>query len=198
THGVRVMWKRNLLFIGLVVGTVVALGASLMPPREPRPVTRHDAAAYQANDFRASVAAVDASFRVLWAKQKLKPAGPAPDLTVARRLALGLVGAIPSLEEVRQFEYLPAEERLPWWLDHLLQDARFDEYFAERFARAFVGTEDGPFIFFRRRRFTTWLTERLHRHRPYNALLRDLLTAHGLCTNEPATNFLTGTLRPDI
>src|SRR4051794_16461711 len=66
------MWLRNLLFLGLVVVGVIALGVNLMPPREPKPVTGHDASAYQAPDFRAAVEAVDASFRRQWAEQKLK------------------------------------------------------------------------------------------------------------------------------
>lgn len=189
------MGKRDLVFIGLVVAGVFALGASLMPPREPRPTTHHDATVYNSPEFCASVAAVDEAFRGSW--KGLQPAPHAPELAVARRLALGLIGAVPSLEEIRQFEFLPAAERLPWYLDHLLQDARFDDYFAERFARAAVGTENGPFIFFRRRRFVTWLAERLHRNVPYNDLVRDLIAAQGLWTNEPATNFLTVTVRQE-
>jgi hypothetical protein len=62
------------------------------------------------------------------------------------------MATIPSLEEIRQFEYLPQEQRLSWWIDHILQDPCFADNFAERFARAFVGTEDGPFICYRRSR----------------------------------------------
>ena len=116
------MWLRNLLFLGLVGGGVLTLGANLMPPREPKPVTRFDASAYQSPQFRAVVERIDASFRQTWADQKLQPASPAPDLTVARRLALGLMGTIPSLEEIRQLEWLPPDERLPWWIDHVVQE----------------------------------------------------------------------------
>ncbi len=190
------MWKRDLLFLALLGGATV-LGANLMPPREPRPVTRHDASAYQADDFRAAVERVDASFRDDWASKKLKPAGPAADLAVARRLALGLMGTVPSLEEIRQFEWLPPSERLPWWIDHVLQDRRFADYLAERFARAFVGVEDGPFVFFRRRRFVGWLADQLAQAKPYDHVVQGILTARGLWTNEPATNFVTVTSKED-
>ena len=185
------MWKRNLVFVALIVGTLVALGASLMPPSQPKPRTRYDAGAYREPDFQKTVAAVDAVFTREWAAQKLLPAPTASDLTIARRLALGLAGTIPSLEELRQLEYLPPEERLPWWIDHLLQDTRHHEYFAERFARAYVGTEGGPFVFFRRNRFVVWLTQQMAKNRPYDALVRDLLTTQGIWTNEPAVNFIT-------
>jgi hypothetical protein len=191
------MWLRNLLFVGLLSGGVVALGANLMPPREPKPVTRYDAAAYQADDFKAVVAQVDASFLKEWAEAKVTPVGSAPDLAVARRLALALVGTVPSLEEIRQLEYLPPEERLAWWIDHLLQDRRFADYFAERTARAAVGTEGGPFIFFRRRRLVAWLGDGIHKGRPYDEIVRDLIATRGLWTDKPATNFVSVTAQED-
>src|SRR6185312_12299949 len=139
------MWRRNLLFFGLLGSGVLALGAGLMPPQRPKPLTRFDAGAYQMPEFHALVASIDASFHRQWTEQGLRSAAPAPELAVVRRAALGLMGSIPSLEEIRQLEYLPIDERLPWWIDHILQDRRFADHFAERFARAFVGTEDGPF-----------------------------------------------------
>lgn len=191
------MWLRNLLFVGLLSGGVLALGANLMPPREPKPVTRHDVAAYQADDFQAVVGQIDASFRQEWAAAKAQPAPPAPNLAVMRRLALALVGTVPSLEEIRQFEYLPPEERLAWWIDHLLQDRRFADYFAERVARAAVGTEGGPFVFFRRRRLVSWLGDGIHKGRPYDELVRDLIATRGLWTDKPATNFVSVTAQED-
>jgi hypothetical protein len=190
------MRLRNLLLFGLVGGAVAALGANLLP-RDPRPLTRYDAAAYRAPDFRAAVDAIDASFVGQWDARGLRPAPAAPDLAVARRLALGLMGTIPSLEEVRQFERLPAGERLAWWLDHVLADRRFADHFAERFARAWVGTEDGPFVLYRRRRFVTWLSDQLAQGRPYDALVRDLIASEGLWTSQPAANFVSVTIQPD-
>jgi hypothetical protein len=191
------MWLRNVLFLGLVGGGVFALGSNLMPPRQPNTVTHFDASAYQAPEFRAAVEGVDAAFRQQWAEQGLRTAPVASDLAIARRLALGLMGTVPSLEEVRQLERLPADERLPWWLEHVLQDRRFADYFAERFARACVGTEDGPFIFYRRRRFVGWLGDQFAQNRPYDQLVRDLITAEGLWTDRPATNFVSVTVQPD-
>jgi hypothetical protein len=191
------MWMRNLLFLGLVCGGVYALGANLMPPREPNRLTAYDATAYRHSDFLASVGRVDDSFRKQWPAEKLKPARLTTDLAIARRLALALAGTIPSLEELRQFESLPGDERLAWWVDHLLQDRRFADYFAERFARAWVGTEDGPFIFYRRRRLIAWLSDQLAMNRPYDQLVRDLLDSEGLWTDKPATNFVSVTVQPD-
>ncbi len=53
------------------------------------------------------------------------------------------------------------EQRLDWWIDHLLRDRRTADYLAERFARAWVGVENTPVILFRRRRLVTWTSDQL-------------------------------------
>ncbi|MCP4812962.1 MAG: DUF1553 domain-containing protein, partial [Planctomycetaceae bacterium] len=68
------------------------------------------------------------------------------------------------------------------------------DYLAERLARAYVGTEQGPFLVYRRRRFVTWLSDQLAENRPYDELVRELVTVNGLWTDSPAANFLTVTI----
>ena len=113
-----------------------------------------------------------------------------------------LCGTIPSLEEIRRFEARPAERRIDAWLDDLLHDRRCADYLAERFARAFVGTEEGPFLKFRRRRFVAWLSDAILENRRYDAVVRDLIADIGVWTDHPAVNFLAVTIdekteRPD-
>jgi hypothetical protein len=191
------MWLRNLLFLAVLGSSAYALCAKLLPPRQAVPLADYDVGAYRDTEFVASVARVNDSFRTQWVADGLKPAPAASELAVARRLALALAGTVPSLEELRQFEALPEGQRLPWYLDHLLRDRRYADYFAERFARAWVGTEDGPFIFYRRRRLISWLSEQLTQNRPYDALARELVASDGLWTDKPATNFISVTVQPD-
>src|SRR5256885_13291255 len=100
------MWPRNLLFLGLLGGGVYALGANLIPPAEPTPLTTYSSSTQANPEFRDTVSGLNAAFRPQWHSQSLPEAPPAAELTVARRLALGLMGTIPSLEELRQFERL--------------------------------------------------------------------------------------------
>jgi hypothetical protein len=190
-------WVKNLLFVVLVGGGLLMVGANLMPPRASQPVTSYNGGTYRAPEFTAAVERVNASFRDEWKAHAVRGAGPATDLLVARRLALGLMGTVPSLEEIRQLEALPSAERLPWWLDHVLHDRRFADYFAERLARAYVGTEDGPFILFRRRRLVSWLADAVAGNRPYHELVHDLIADDGLWTDKPATNFVSVTSQAD-
>jgi len=187
---------RDCLFLAVVLGGTGILGAGLVrisgtPPAQP---TKQEEVR---SEFQSIVAQVDASFRERWASQKLAPAARATDLSVMRRLALVLCGTVPSLEEIRRFESRPREKRVDTWLDDLLRDRRCADYLAERFARAYVGTEDGPFVLYRRRRFVTWLSDAFVENRPYDALVRELIASQGLWTDHPATNFVSVTFDPD-
>jgi hypothetical protein len=191
------MFFRNLFFIVLVLGGAATLVANLIPPKHGFKPTPTNPEVFQKNDFVETVYRVNASFEQTWQKNKIQPAIEADDLTIARRLALGLMGTIPSLEEIRQFETRPEGERLTWWIDHVLQDRRFADYLAERFARVFVGTEDGPFILFRRRKFRSWLSDQITMNVPYDQIVREVISTEGIWTEKPATNFITVTAQND-
>jgi hypothetical protein len=191
------MWMRNLLFLGLVLCGVAALSAALFPLPAASRIDHFDGQELQDAAFRSVVERVNAFFQQQWADLGLKPAGRAPELTIARRLSLALTGTIPSLQEIRQFESQAGESRVQWWLTGILRDPRYADYWAERFARAYVGTEDGPFVVYRRRRFVAWLSDELLKNTSYGTIVRELITAEGLWTDKPATNFLTVTYDPD-
>ncbi|HZZ77557.1 MAG TPA: DUF1549 domain-containing protein [Gemmataceae bacterium] len=190
------MWLRNLFFIGVLLSGIIGVRAALFPPPVPTHVKDFDAAPFEAGDFVTLVKKVDASIEAGIARDGdlLQPARRADDLTIARRLHLALMGTIPSLQEIRQFEAYDGKQRLQWWLEGILRDRRSSDFLAERFARVYVGTEDGPFIVFRRRRFVSWLAEEFANHRPYDQLVRNVIASEGLWTDKPATNFITVTV----
>jgi hypothetical protein len=193
------MRVRDLVFVGVLLGAAGALAAGVLrPAARAVPASRDEGSGERSRaDLDAVIARVDATLRRSWAGEGRRPAPLADELTLIRRLALALTGSIPSLEEIRRFEALPAGGRVDAWLDALLRDRRTADYLAERFARAAVGTEDGPFLLFRRRRFTTWLSDALLANRPYSAIVRDLIADRGLWTDHPATNFVTVTFDPE-
>jgi hypothetical protein len=194
------MWKRNLLFMSLVLGAAAALWAELLPPRIAVPGAGHGAS--QASQTLLSdggiVDRVNEVFRGEWSNQALTVAPRASELTIFRRLTLALTGTIPSLEDIRRFEARPEGQRVGPELQRLLGDRRFADYFAERLARVFVGTEAGPFILFRRHRFVAWLSDELMRNRPYDAVARELIAGEGIWTDRPEINFVTVTFDPAV
>ncbi len=127
------------------------------------------------------------------AEQGMEPAEIADWLTVCRRMSLALVGSGLSLEEIRRLEQFPEADRQQAHLESLLVDPRFHQYWAERWSRFLVGTDGGQFIVYRRRRFRIWLNDVFAANRPYDQIVRDLITAEGLWTDRPEVNFLTAT-----
>lgn len=191
------MWKRNLVFLGVCLLGLASLLAGLLPnsPLMSERVVSELRAKHEGS--HEMIAAVNAAFRRQWAAAGVKPAPRADDLAIVRRLSLGLTGVIPSLEELRWLETQPADDRIGSWLSHLLSDRRSADYLAERFARPLVGVDNDPFLIFRRRRLISWLSDQLLANRPYDQLVRELLTAEGLWTDQPAVNFVTAAVEQD-
>ncbi len=185
---------RNLVFVGCCLAAAGVVGGRFLQRPEFAGPKNFSAAAYAEPGFRQAVERVDAAFLADWQTASVQPVGRADDLAIARRLSLALTGTIPSLEEVRAFEQQTDGERGQWWLTHLFADRRYSDYFAERFARIMVGVEDGPFIIFRRHRLVSWLSDQLHANRPYDEIVRELITAEGIWTSQPAANFVTVTV----
>jgi len=214
------MWARNLLFIGICVAGLLAIGDQLLRRNrvdrpadfEPgrfaaaaTPTSAHVAAEAKKTwpaqpppgDFGQALAQLNREFRQHWDEKKLKVAPRADDLAIARRLSLALTGTVPSVEEIRALESVPADDRLEWWTSHLLDDRRHSDYLAERLARVYVGSENGPFIVFRRGRFARWLSDQIEQNTPYDEIVRRMISESGVWTGKPAANFITATSDPN-
>lgn len=143
-------------------------------------------------EWQVEIDRINEAFESHWETVQISPTPPADSHTLVRRLSLAMTGATPSLEELRLLERLPGEaDPVQSWLDHLFDDPRYHNYFAERLARAFVGVEPGPFLVYRRRRMVNWLADQLEANRRYDALVRDLIAAEGIWTSNPEANFIT-------
>jgi len=194
------VWRKNLAFVVFLLLAAGTIFAGLKYQNKVATRIEKPAAAWDSTDITTAVKNLNGEFADAWQKKGLSATPAADDLAVARRLSLALTGVVPSLEEIRALEAKPADQRLDWWVDHLLSDRRSSDYLAERFARAYVGAENGPFLIFRRRRFVTWLSDQIQTNRHYDDIARELLADQGLWTNEPAVNFVTVTVienRPD-
>jgi len=142
----------------------------------------------------AAVQRVDEAMSGIWTDAGIEVAPEADAMTVSRRLSLALVGSGLPLEEIRTLQSLPENDRVAYQLERLLRAPRHHDYWAERWTRAFVGADEGPFITYRRRRFRLWLSDAISANRPIDQLVRDLITANGLATDRPEVNFLTVTM----
>ena len=190
-------WIRNTIFAGCCLTAAGVVGGRFLQRPEFAGPKSFAAGIYSEPDFHQTVARVDTAFASDWQAAGVVPVERATDLVLARRLSLALTGTIPSLEEVRALEAYGGGERVQWWLAHLFEDRRYSDYFAERFARIAVGVEDGPFIIYRRHRLVSWLSDQFHANRPYDEVVRAMITAQGIWTSKPEANFVTVTVDPN-
>ena len=132
----------------------------------------HEPRKFQNASFEATVQVVDNQFEANWARTRAEAnaagrrthAGPPPIPRPHRHHSF--------TEEIRELEKQPEGTRVQWWLSHLFEDRRTSDHLAERFARATVGVENGPFLIYRRRRFVSWLSDEIHVNRPYDRIVR--------------------------
>ena len=182
-----------LLMVGVLIGSVTVVAATLS--RRPRiDAPRRIAAHYRAPDFRETLSLANLQMEELAKKAGVQVAQPADNLAVARRISLALVGSGLSLEEIRALSLVKEDRQIEWWTNYLLQDRRWADYFAERIARAYVGADEGPFLLFRRRKFTMWLADQLESETRYDRIVREVLSSEGLWTDNPQVNFVTATM----
>lgn len=188
----RQRWVRDVVLLLLCLGGLGAIAGGLLLGRSP-PSESYSLAVYREPSFQRTVAAVDQAFAAAWKEAGLRPTAAADSLQIARRLSLGLAGTVPSIEEIRALQRVPEAQRVAWWTERLLHDRRHADYLAERLARVYVGTENGPFLVYRRRRFVTWLSNAIADNRAYDAIVRELISDRGIWTDSPAVNFVTVT-----
>ncbi len=188
----RVLLKSAFLIASCVFGLSV-VGATLRrrPAIEP---PRDRFSPYQANDFQLTLAAVNSKLAEMAISGGCTTAPKADSLAIAKRMTLAMIGSGMSFEEVRALQAVPESERVAWWTSRLLEDPRWSDYFAQRLSRAYVGTANGPFLLFRRRKFNLWLAEQLRADVGYNRIVHSMVSDEGLWTDKPQVNFVTATM----
>lgn len=134
---------------------------------------------------------IDQSLERRWSEAGFVPAEPADELQVFRRLSLALIGSIPPLEDLREFEADTGPDRLTRWTVRMLSDDRSADYLAERLSIAFIGDRENDAPGFRRERFTAWLFGELRNGRPNDEIVRQSIAANGQATVSGAANFLS-------
>lgn len=189
-------WQQLMFLVILVLGVFYLIGLT----QTSNPIGSTSARQlerYGRGAVANPVARIDQALEDSWQQAGIEPNPTASIDLQMRRLCLALTGMQPSLEQLRWAEAVPESERLDHFLVHLLNDRASHDYLAERITRSWVGTENGAFVVFRRRRLVDWLAEELGRNRPYDQLVSSVLTSRGLWTDNEPVNFMTGHFVPE-
>ena len=195
---------------GLLVSALIA--AVLFPLAEQRHATAREGAEPRPARVRptdeavrseaAVGAAVDAHIEGRLAEAGLTPAPLADDATFLRRVSLDLQGTVPTVDAVHAFTGSQRATKRADLVARLQQDPAYAEYTAMWWYRVLTGLSlhagaqrgqgQGARVLARGNgeRFHGWLSEQLATNRPYDAWVRELLTAEGRTDENPATVYM--------
>ena len=108
----------------------------------------------------------------------IEPSGLSDDAAFVRRVYLDVIGTLPTAVEARAFLNDKAADKRAKLIDALLERPEYADYWTMRFSDVlrvdqFKITPAGSVA------ITRWLHKQFEQNRPYDAMVRDLLTAKG-------------------
>jgi hypothetical protein len=121
---------------------------------------------------------------------KVQPSPLADDAAFLRRVSLDLTGLLPAPEAVRAFVADPAASRLKRskMIDKLIASQAYVDHWTVKWgdllqsSRKYLG-EKGAY------EFQQWIRDSVAANRPYDQLVREMLTSRGSSYDDPAANF---------
>mgnify|MGYP001627276280 CR=1 FL=1 len=134
---------------------------------------------------------IDALLTDHWQRQGVTPNPPADDATFVRRLHLDLVGRIPTLEETRAFLDDRSPDKHSRLIDRLLASPGFDAHFFHFWADLLrvQSRANGGQGEMTSKPYVEHIKRRIRENLPYDAFVRELLTAQGKVWDNPAIGY---------
>ena len=111
----------------------------------------------------------------------------ADDVTLLRRLSLQTRGVIPTVTELKKFKAAKGAKRIQSYASRFLKQADYAHYWSEFFGvllREQSRTRGAPLG-----SYYKFISQSLHENKPYNKMVRELLTADGAVNHNAAANF---------
>jgi hypothetical protein len=130
-------------------------------------------------------------------KLKIQPSSAVDDAGFLRRVFLDLTGQLPSPDEVTAFLADPAPPKVKRakMIDNLIDRPAFVDHWTVKWgdllqsSRKYLG-EKGTYV------FRDWIRDSFAANKPYDQMVRELLTSRGSSYDEPAANYFRVTRDP--
>ncbi|WP_395744176.1 DUF1549 domain-containing protein [Prosthecobacter sp.] len=148
--------------------------------------------AYAAPDLTATAARIDELVNAKLAKEKVQPNKPASDEVFVRRVYLDVAGRIPTLAETTEFLKSTDADKRAKLIDKLLASdgyvQNFYNYWADilRMKSQMVGGGQSLPAFYG---YSKWLKDSLRDNKPYDEMVREVVTASGKSYEDGAIGF---------
>ncbi len=108
------------------------------------------------------------------------------DSTFIRRASLDIAGRLPTLEETQQFLADTSESKYESAVDRLLNSGEYADFFAKKWSAILRNKRDSQAEMFNSFAFHDWLRGSFYENKPYDQIVRELLTATGSVETNPA------------
>jgi len=148
--------------------------------------------AHAAPDLKATAAKIDELVNAKLAKEKIQPNKPASDEVFVRRVFLDIAGRIPTLQETTEFLKSSDADKREKLIDKLLASdgyvQNFYNYWADilRMKSQMVGGGQSLPAFYG---YSKWLKDSLRDNKPYDQMVREVVTADGKTYENGAVGF---------
>jgi len=184
-------WMLPLTLRLLVPAAAAATALAWLSPapaaRVPDNAGAHQTPSYVA-DARPAADALDGLILDAAAAESLEPAPRVDDAAFLRRLTLDLIARIPTAAEYHAYFADPPDTRRDRLIDRLLNDPRFVERWAMFFGDMMnirSGADGGG-------QFHTFIKRSIAQRKPYDQMVRELVTATGSLRDNAPVGFYTG------
>lgn len=124
---------------------------------------------------------LDAPVLTLLREKRILPAKPCSDEVFVRRVYLDVIGALPKLEEVRDFLSDENPDKRSALIDALLERPEFADYWALKWGDLLRVKAEFPINLWPNavQAYARWIRTALRENRPYDQFARELLTSSG-------------------
>jgi hypothetical protein len=131
---------------------------------------------------------IDEKMHQQWQELGLRPSPRTTDSEFLRRAFVCTIGTLPTAEEVDEFLADESDSKREQWIDRLLDRPEFVDYWTYRWSDVLMlnSTLINPEAV---KAYYDWLRGQIVRNRPWDELVREILTARGESLENGATNF---------
>ncbi|PHR89476.1 MAG: hypothetical protein COA78_35800 [Blastopirellula sp.] len=141
------------------------------------------------NDYGIpQVAKINEEIKLVWQDYGITKSSPALESKWVRRLFLDILGRVPSVDEINQYNRDRSRDRRKNLVESLLYDESYTEEYARNWTTIWTntligrngGTDDDSEI--NRAGMQKYLRDSMARNKPYDQMVRELITAEGANT----------------
>jgi Protein of unknown function (DUF1549)/Protein of unknown function (DUF1553) len=176
---------------------IVAVAALLAVVFVPQLASSAPRGSRGASDFGIpQVAKINEQIRATWGAYELKPSKVATEGEWCRRVFLDILGRVPSVDELQEFTRNRSAKKKDELVSKLLYDDKYTEEYARNWTTVWTnvligrsgGTERNSLT--NREGMQKYLRDCFARNKPYNDMVKDLVTATG--SNRPGSDKFNG------